>query len=157
MISSSCCRRRQFGLSSEECTTGLEFTQETASERTFPLVRCFWLTITIRPRLLLSALVLCPPWYHQPTDSLFWRDPAAPAAFIRKVAVIPSYQRRGIGTALLRLAEITAARSGAFYARGDTNPAFPELVSYYSKRGYEQRGVRDGNSFFEKRINETCQ
>lgn len=35
------------------------------------------------------------PFYHQPSDRDFWSDPNADAAYVRKLAVLPEYVKRG--------------------------------------------------------------
>ena len=90
------------------------------------------------------------PWYHQPSDKQFWADPNASAGYIRKLALVPEFMKRGIAAQLLMAAEQDARSHGAVVARLDTNPAFPGLVQYYQKHGYQKKGERDGNSFFEK-------
>ena len=45
------------------------------------------------------------PFYHQPSDQQFWADSAAPAAYIRKLAILPAYMKNGIAARLLAAAE----------------------------------------------------
>lgn len=92
------------------------------------------------------------PWYHQPSDRMFWAQPEALAAYVRKMAVIPTMMKKGIAANLLASAEQDGFDAGAQFARLDTNPAFPGLVRYYLGHGYARVGIREGNSFFEKKL-----
>lgn len=93
-----------------------------------------------------------PPDYYQASDRKFWAAPDAPAAYIKKLAVIPSLMKRGIAGQLLAAAESDARNTGARFARLDTNASFPQLVPYYQRRGYIKVGEREGSSFFEKEL-----
>ena len=96
-----------------------------------------------------------PPSFHGESALKFWALPDAKAAYIRRLAVVPSLQKYGIASRLLSLAEEHARQSGFEFARLDTDPTYPEIVEYYNKRGYQMRGVReeDVRPFFEKALN----
>jgi len=55
---------------------------------------------------------------------------------IRSVAVLPEYQRKGLGQRLMLHAETTAREARCARLRLYTNAGIPELVTYYSKLGY---------------------
>lgn len=70
------------------------------------------------------------------SDPRFYREKGV--AHFGQFATDPSYQRLGVGSFLLGHLEQRARELGAVFLALDTaEPAF-HLVSYYSKRGYEQ-------------------
>lgn len=75
---------------------------------------------------------------------------------VENVAVVPEAQGRGVGKALMRLAEDRAAASGLAELRLYTNAAMTENLTYYPRRGYVEthRGEEGGfqRVFFRKRI-----
>jgi ribosomal protein S18 acetylase RimI-like enzyme len=75
---------------------------------------------------------------------------------VQNIAVAPDAQGRGIGTRLLELAELEAARAGLAEVRLYTNEAMTENLAYYPRRGYAETG-RSGDGgfrrvFFAKRL-----
>lgn len=75
---------------------------------------------------------------------------------VENVAVVPAAQRKGVGKALMRLAEDRAAASGLAELRLYTNAAMTENLTYYPRHGYVEthRGEESGfqRVFFRKRI-----
>ena len=75
---------------------------------------------------------------------------------VENVAVVPEAQGKGVGKALMRLAEDRAAASGLAELRLYTNAAMTENLTYYPRRGYVEthRGQQGGfqRVFFRKRI-----
>lgn len=75
---------------------------------------------------------------------------------VENVAVVPEAQGKGIGNALMRLAEDRAAASGLAELRLYTNAVMTENVHYYPRRGYVEthRGEEGGfqRVFFRKRL-----
>jgi ribosomal protein S18 acetylase RimI-like enzyme len=75
---------------------------------------------------------------------------------IENIAVLPSAQRRGIGTQLLMLAEDEARASGLGEIRLYTNEGMTENLAYYPRHGYretrraEEHGFR--RVFFSKTL-----
>ena len=65
------------------------------------------------------------PWYDRPEVACFGQ-----------FAVEPAWQKRGLGSRLLCLAEQRAAETGAAELALDTAEPAAELISYYMKRGY---------------------
>jgi ribosomal protein S18 acetylase RimI-like enzyme len=63
--------------------------------------------------------------------------PEGDRLLIENVAVRPSFQGRGLGSRLLRLAEDLAASSGLTGCRLYTNKLFSENLRLYASRGYE--------------------
>ena len=75
---------------------------------------------------------------------------------VENVAVVPSAQGRGVGNALMRLAEDRAAACGLDELRLHTNVAMTENLRYYPRRGYVETHRRGEGGFqrvfFRKRI-----
>jgi ribosomal protein S18 acetylase RimI-like enzyme len=75
---------------------------------------------------------------------------------LENVAVVPSAQRRGVGTRLLALAEDQARARGLDEIRLYTNEAMTENLAYYARHGYTEtrRAEQDGfrRVFFAKRL-----
>lgn len=75
-------------------------------------------------------------------------------ALVENLAVAPSAQGLGIGSALLEFAEQAARTAGLHGIRLYTNEAMTENLSYYPRRGYVEvrRSTEDGyrRVFFEK-------
>lgn len=75
---------------------------------------------------------------------------------IENIAVLPSWQRRGIGARLMALAEDQARKLGVAEIRLYTNAAMTENLAYYPGKGYAEthRAEQDGFSrvFFSKRL-----
>lgn len=75
---------------------------------------------------------------------------------VRDVAVHPRSQGRGIGTRLMRFAELRAAELGLGEIRLYPNDAMVENHRFYARLGYEQtgRGEQDGyrRAFFRKAL-----
>ena len=73
---------------------------------------------------------------------------------VQNLAVLPAAQGRGIGTALLALAEDQAERHGLHELRLYTNEAMTENIAYYPRRGFTEthRAGQDGyrRVFFTK-------
>lgn len=57
---------------------------------------------------------------------------------VENLAVLPSAQGRGIGSALLALAEDQAERHGLYELRLYTNEAMTENIAYYPRRGFTE-------------------
>jgi ribosomal protein S18 acetylase RimI-like enzyme len=73
--------------------------------------------------------------------------PTAAVVLIENVAVAPSHQGRGIGSALLRLAERRARESGASVLELYTNEAMTENLTLYRRLGYTEVGRRTEHGF----------
>jgi ribosomal protein S18 acetylase RimI-like enzyme len=73
--------------------------------------------------------------------------PAAAAVLIENVAVAPSHQGRGIGSALVRLAEMRARESGAAKLELYTNEAMTENLTFYRRLGYVEVERRAEHGF----------
>ncbi|MEW2355634.1 GNAT family N-acetyltransferase [Spirillospora sp. NPDC029432] len=75
---------------------------------------------------------------------------------LKNVAVDPSAQGRGVGGALLGLAERRAREAGAGEIRLYTNVAMTENIAYYGRRGYVETHREEGEGlrrvFFAKRL-----
>jgi GNAT superfamily N-acetyltransferase len=75
---------------------------------------------------------------------------------IENIAVLPGWQRRGVGGQLMALAEDQAGRLGLGEIRLYTNEAMTENLAYYPGLGYAEthRAEQDGfrRVFFSKRL-----
>jgi GNAT superfamily N-acetyltransferase len=75
---------------------------------------------------------------------------------VENVAVVPEAQGKGVGNALMRLAEDRAAARGLAELRLYTNAVMTENLHYYPRRGYVEthRGEEGGfqRVFFRKRL-----
>lgn len=75
---------------------------------------------------------------------------------LENVAVVPSAQGRGVGTALLEFAEDRARALGLPEIRLYTNAAMTENIAYYARRGYTEthRAEEYGFNrvFFSRRV-----
>jgi GNAT superfamily N-acetyltransferase len=64
-----------------------------------------------------------------------WYDKKNVASF-GQFAVMPEYQRFGLGTKLIQFVEELALKDGAKEIAIDTAETANELINYYSKKGY---------------------
>lgn len=75
---------------------------------------------------------------------------------IENIAVLPSWQRRGVGARLMALAEDQAGELSLGEIRLYTNEAMTENLAYYPAHGYAEthRAGQDGfrRVFFSKRL-----
>jgi putative acetyltransferase len=62
------------------------------------------------------------------------------AAELKRMIVLPEARGRGIGSSLLKRAEVAAAEEGACTIRLETGPRSREAISLYHRRGYRDRG-----------------
>ena len=97
-----------------------------------------------------------PPYYG---DATLWAEPAAHAAYLTRLAVLPAEQGRGIGRWCMARAEALARERGWAYLRLDVHGGHTSLARFYQGLGYEPRGtvaVRSPNEpgllCFEKRL-----
>ena len=67
--------------------------------------------------------------------------------FVENVAVLPTAQGHGVGTALLAAAEDHAVRCGLQEVRLYTNEAMTENLAFYPRRGYAEIGHSERNGF----------
>jgi ribosomal protein S18 acetylase RimI-like enzyme len=58
-----------------------------------------------------------------------------------QLAVLPQYQRKGLGESLLRLAEERIVSNGCETVTIDTSELATELIAWYKKRGYAYAGA----------------
>ncbi len=76
--------------------------------------------------------------------------------YVDNVAVLPSAQGRGIGAALLQVADVTARENRHAEIRLYTNAAMTANLDYYPRRGFTEthRAIEDGYNrvYFSKRL-----
>lgn len=68
-----------------------------------------------------------------------WREPHEPALGVFDLAVQPEFQRRGIGTWVMRTIEDLAREQGLRYVRLDAYEQNPRSIAFYRKLGYDER------------------
>jgi putative acetyltransferase len=61
-------------------------------------------------------------------------------AELKRMIVLPEARGRGIGSSLLKRAEVTAAEEGVGAIRLETGPLSREAISLYQSHGYRGRG-----------------
>jgi GNAT superfamily N-acetyltransferase len=77
------------------------------------------------------------PRFWPPT---IWRIPEAPALGVFELSVLPTRQRQGIGTWIMRAVEELARAQGYHSVRLDTYEVNPRSAAFYRKLGYDERG-----------------
>lgn len=73
--------------------------------------------------------------------------PADDHMLLENVAVAPTAQGRGVGAALMRLAEDETRAAGLAEVRLYTNQAMTENLAYYPRRGYVETGRVEESGF----------
>lgn len=91
---------------------------------------CF---VAVSGERVVGTLTLCGP--DATSDCRHYRD--ARAASVRQLGVDPHFQGKGIGTALLYLAEHRARRLGYGRLVLDTPEAAHHLIDYYHRQGFQ--------------------
>lgn len=69
-----------------------------------------------------------------------WQNPRLSAFYIHRLAVLPSYQGKGIGTWCLQEIEKLAINQNYAAVRLDAVKVNQKLVNFYQKSGYQQVG-----------------
>jgi ribosomal protein S18 acetylase RimI-like enzyme len=72
--------------------------------------------------------------------------------FLFRLGVLPAYQRRGIGRALMEYAEERATAMGLPCTRLGVRRAMPENYAYYERLGYHAIEEDDAGWTMEKRV-----
>jgi ribosomal protein S18 acetylase RimI-like enzyme len=73
-------------------------------------------------------------------DDDLWRDAVGEAVYVHGLATHRDFAGEGIGLALLRWAERTAAAANKDYLRLDCNADNPGIRAYYERAGFTHRG-----------------
>lgn len=66
---------------------------------------------------------------------------------LSRLAVLPEYQRNGIGRRLMEWAEEEARRLGLRRLRGEVRAVMPDLLRYYRRMGYRPIGRRSRKGY----------
>lgn len=66
---------------------------------------------------------------------------------LSRLAVLPDYQRHGIGRRLMEWAEDEARRLGLRRLRGEVRAVMPDLLRYYRRMGYRPIGRRSRKGY----------
>jgi len=80
------------------------------------------------------------------------------AAELKRMIVLQEIRGRGVGSSLLKRAELAAAEEGVDTIRLETGPLNSEAISLYRRYGYRDRGpfgtyeAGPHSAFFEKRL-----
>ncbi|MGZ4738076.1 MAG: GNAT family N-acetyltransferase [Ilumatobacteraceae bacterium] len=80
-----------------------------------------WVRVAVSGAEILGVIVMWPEQDH---------------LYVDNVAVLPEAQGRGVGAALLQVADITARESDRVEIRLYTNAAMTANLDYYPRRGY---------------------
>jgi GNAT superfamily N-acetyltransferase len=62
------------------------------------------------------------------------------AIYVLALATAPEYDKRGVATALLQFIEEQAAQRGVEWLRLDCRAEVPDLIKFYEKKGFVDRG-----------------
>ncbi len=83
--------------------------------------------------------ITIPPGYQKYGD-ITWQNPQLSAFYIHRLAVLPFYQGKGIGTWCLEEIEKLAVTHNYFAVRLDAVKTNRKLLKFYKKSGYKQVG-----------------
>ncbi|MDP3741998.1 MAG: GNAT family N-acetyltransferase [Candidatus Micrarchaeota archaeon] len=102
------------------------------------------------------AISKVPPSWYEFDPSVFWKE-KAPAFYLKKLAVLPSYHSKGFASELLKFVENKAKKEGVKFIRFDAVIKNHALTEFYLKRGFSIMGeavTKNGNpsNFFEKKL-----
>ena len=64
------------------------------------------------------------------------------SCYVNNIAVFPEYRRQGVGTALLKMAMLTADAMGTDFISLEVRKSNAEAISLYEKLGFEEMGLR---------------
>jgi ribosomal protein S18 acetylase RimI-like enzyme len=79
----------------------------------------------------------------QDVDETFWPGASRDAGYIHRLVSDRALMGKGIGSAIVDLAEAEIARRGFHFARLDTGAENPALMRFYLERGYVLIEERD--------------
>jgi GNAT superfamily N-acetyltransferase len=88
------------------------------------------------PRIIGTITLIAPT---TPYGDCEWYE-RSDVAVLTQFAVAPEYQRRGLGSELVRFGEVRAAELGALEVAVDTAEGARHLIDFYEKRGYREVG-----------------
>lgn len=84
--------------------------------------------------------VVLDEWQTPAWEAIHWQESEAPALVIHALAIRPSLQGRGYGSALLRACEQLALENGYKSLRLDVFECNPAARGLYDRHGYQVRG-----------------
>lgn len=64
------------------------------------------------------------------------------SCYVNNIAVFPEYRRKGVGTALLKMAMLTADAMGTDFISLEVRKSNTEAISLYESLGFEEMGLR---------------
>ena len=82
-----------------------------------------------------------PEPYYREDMSEYWQGPDAQSTYFSTFAILPGYQQRGIGSWCMQQADQIARDDGYDWLRFDAVALNSKLLTFYSRLGYEQRGL----------------
>lgn len=82
-----------------------------------------------------------PPYYDREKYMEMWSDPKGKAMYVGRLAVLPEFQGRGIGTWCIRKIEGLAWASECVAVRLEAYDKYSRLLDFYDKLGYRRRGT----------------
>ena len=77
---------------------------------------------------------------------IIWQILDVPAVYVHKLAILPSWQGKGLGTWCMQVIEKLTIERGYCAIRLDGMKTHPKLLSFYKSRGYQQVGELIYNS-----------
>jgi GNAT superfamily N-acetyltransferase len=81
-----------------------------------------------------------PEPYYKNMDK-FWKEPAASAMYFSAFALLPPLQQQGIGSWVMGEVDKLVQAQKIRFVRFDCVSFHTKLVHFYSRLGYEQRGI----------------
>lgn len=87
-------------------------------------------------------------------DGTIWEEPDAHCLYFSAFGILPSYQQKGIGSEVMRRMDAMVQEQGYPRVRFDAVAHHEKLLHFYTRLGYEQKGVHPVGMwqvmFFEK-------
>jgi ribosomal protein S18 acetylase RimI-like enzyme len=85
-----------------------------------------------------AAIARSEVYVHDGGTAMIALEPRPDHLLVRDVAVDPAAQGKGLGTRLMRFAELRAAELGLAELRLFTNEAMTESIRFYERLGYRE-------------------
>lgn len=84
-----------------------------------------------------------PERYYKEDMSDYWRKHDEPTMYFSAFGLLPSHQQKGIGSWVMAEVDKMVQARGYNQLRFDAVATHAKLLAFYSKAGYEQRGILD--------------
>ena len=82
------------------------------------------------------------PEPHRPYESMAWAEPDAPAFYLNRMAIVPAWHGRGVGSWCLAEMSRLAREAGARALRCDVYEPNLRTRAFYERGGFVARGTR---------------